>query len=174
MEKQDIKTIKTTRGELRYYQDWDNWDGGIRMLNAQTTERYKELQHAHPDADKYGVFFAFSKEQFAKGVAHLKELGFIKDETELRHDPTTGAIGTNEGLDGFFNFYKESRSAIPTECDPQEVYFYEYNNYESMYAGDGDVEAIKVIIRYWGVETAKKIKRHHACYSIGQIIKKKL
>lgn len=174
MEQQEIKTIKTTKGVLRYFQDWDNWDGGVRMLNAKTTKRYKELQNTHPDADKYGVFFAFSKEQFANGVAHLKELGFIKDESELRHDKSTGAIGTSKGLDGYFNFYKESRASIPTECDPQEVYFYEWNNYESMYAGDGDTEAIKVIIRYWGVDVAKKIKCLHACYSISQILKKKL
>ena len=41
MEEKDIKTVKTTRGELRYYRDWGNYDGGIVMLNAQTIDRYK-------------------------------------------------------------------------------------------------------------------------------------
>lgn len=171
MEQQEIKTIKTTRGELRYCQDWDNWDGGIRMLNAQTTKRYKEIQDAHPDADKYGVFFAFSKEQFAKGVAHLKELGFIDDNSKLQQTGS-GLIGTHECITKFLNFYEERDKAIPNECDPQEVYFYEYNNFESMYAWDGDLDAIKVIIGYWGVEVAKTIKRYNACHSISDILKK--
>ena len=40
MEEKDIKTVKTTRGELRYYRDWGNYDGGVVMLNAQTIDRY--------------------------------------------------------------------------------------------------------------------------------------
>lgn len=63
MEEKDIKTVKTTRGELRYYRDWGNYDGGIVMLNAQTIDRYKAIKNEHPDADKCGVFFAFSREQ---------------------------------------------------------------------------------------------------------------
>lgn len=85
----------------------------------------------------------------------------------------TGTFGTDAGLDAFFNFYKESRSAIPRECDPQEVYFYEYNNYESMYAWDGDLEAIKIIISYWGADVAHNIKRYNASKSIDDIINNK-
>lgn len=84
MEKKNIRTVKTTRGELRFYRDWDNYEGGIVMLDPQTIKRYKEVKNQHPNCDEYGVFFAFSHEQFEKGVAHLKELGFIKDESELQ------------------------------------------------------------------------------------------
>ena len=52
MEEKDIKTVKTTRGELRYYRDWGNYDGGVVMLNAQTIDRYKAIKNEHPDADK--------------------------------------------------------------------------------------------------------------------------
>ena len=45
MEEKDIKTVKTTRGELRYYRDWGNYDGGIVMLNAQTIDRYKAIKN---------------------------------------------------------------------------------------------------------------------------------
>lgn len=55
MEEKDIKTVKTTRGELRYYRDWGNYDGGVVMLNAQTIDRYKAIKNEHPDADKCGV-----------------------------------------------------------------------------------------------------------------------
>ena len=45
MEEKDIKTVKTTRGELRYYRDWGNYDGGVVMLNAQTIDRYKAIKN---------------------------------------------------------------------------------------------------------------------------------
>ena len=51
---------------------------------------------------------------------------------------------------------------IPTECDPQEVYFYEYNNHECMFAWDGDKEAVEIIIRHWGKDVAKSLKRYNA------------
>lgn len=173
MEKKHIRTVQTTKGELRFFQDWDDSEGGIVMQNAQTIARYREINNQHPNCDDYGVFFAFSKEQFAKGVAHLKELGFIKEESELRQDKRTGLIGTNDGISGFLNFYDTSRAAIPQECDPQEVYFYEYNNYESMYAWDGDLEAIKIIIAYWGADVARKLIRFNASKSIDEIINSK-
>lgn len=171
MEDKKIKTVKTTRGELRYYRDWDNSEGGIVMENAQTIRRYREIQDQHPKCDEFGVFFAFSKKQYNEGVARLKELGFIKDESELRQDRLGGLIGTAEGIRGFLDFYKERDKAIPVECDPQEVYFYEFNNYESMYAWDGDLEAIKVIIEHWGAEVARSIIRFDACKSIDAIVK---
>lgn len=86
MEEKDIKTVKTTRGELRYYRDWGNYDGGVVMLNAQTIDRYKAIKNEHPDADKCGVFFAFSREQFAEGYKHLVELGHIKDGDKICQD----------------------------------------------------------------------------------------
>lgn len=41
MEEKDIKTVKTTRGELRYYRDWGNYDGGC--CNAERPN-YRPLQ----------------------------------------------------------------------------------------------------------------------------------
>ena len=159
MEEKDIKTVKTTRGELRYYRDWGNYDGGVVMLNAQTIDRYKAIKNEHPDADKCGVFFAFSREQFAEGYKRLVELGHIKDGDKICQDKDTGAFGTEAGLAAFFKFYDDSRAAIPKECDPQEVYFYEYNNHECMIAWDGDKDAYDLIVGYWSEEIAKTIKR---------------
>lgn len=156
---EDIKTIKTTRGKLRFYRDWDNYEGGVVMLNAQTIDRYKAIQDEHPDADKCGVLFAFSKEQFNKGYRHLVELGHIKDGDKIMQDKDSGAFGTDKGLKEFFNFYDNSRAAIPKECDPQEVYFYEYNNHECMFSWEGDEDAINIVLRYWGEEVAKNIFR---------------
>lgn len=171
MAEKDIQTIETTRGELKYYRDWSNYEGGIVMLNDQTIKRYREIQNAHPDADECGVFFAFSNQQFSEGYKHLIELGHIKDGDKVLRS-VGGAFGTKEGLDKFFKFYEDRDKPIREECDPQEVYFYEYNNHESMIAWDGDLEAIKIIISIWGADVARSIKRYNASMSVDNIIRK--
>jgi len=55
------------------------------------------------------------------------------------------------------------------ECDPQEVYCYEYNNHECCIAFDGDIEAIRLVAGIWGVETAKTIKRRSAFYRVEEL-----
>lgn len=168
MEAKDIQTIQTTRGKLRYYRDWDNYEGGIVMQNAQTVKRYREIKDQHPDADECGVFFAFSNQQFAEGYKHLVELGHIKDGDKVIQS-IGGSFGTREGLDKFFKFYEDRDKPIKEECDPQEVYFYEYNNHESQISWDGDLEAIKIIIDIWGADVARNIKRYNASMTVEQI-----
>ena len=153
-----IKHVQTTKGNLEYFIDWNVTEGGVVMLNPQTIKYYQKAKDTHPDADKYGVFFAFSKEQYKKGYNHLVELGFIKDG-DIVLSTDCGAYGTKESLDAFFDFYLNRDKEIPTKCDPQEIYFYEYNNYESMYAWDGDKEAYQEIVDLWGEDIAKQIKR---------------
>ena len=170
MKEKNIQTIKTTRGKLRFYRDWHNFDGGIVMLNAQTIKRYREIKNQYPDADECGVFFAFSNEQFSEGYKHLVELGHIKDGDKIICS-VGGACGTKEGLDKFFKFYEDRHKPIKEECDPQEVYFYEYNNHESMIAWDGDLEAIKIIIGIWGTDVARNIKRFDDSVSVDEIEK---
>lgn len=171
MEEQDIKKIQTTHGELRFYRDWDNWEGGIRMLNAQTIKRYTEIKNDHPKSENYAVFFAFSDKQFAEGYNGLIEKGFIKKGDKVSQS-FGGMFGTKDGINAFLGYYEERDKAIPRECDPQEVYFYEYNNHESMFAWDGDLEAIKLIIDYFGADVARKIKRYNANMSVENIIRK--
>lgn len=168
-----VLTIQTTKGELQYYRDWNNWEGGIRMLNPQTIKRYIEIRKGEPNCDELGVFFAFSNKQFDEAIERLTKLGKITDKTEIKYvKGFSGLYGTDEGLTAFYDFYHNREKAIPTDCDPQEVYFYEYNNHESMYAWDGDVEAMKIVIKYWGVDVAKTIKRYNASKSISQIMRK--
>lgn len=40
---EEIKTIETTKGTLKYYRDFDN-DGFVVMLNAKTIDRYNEIK----------------------------------------------------------------------------------------------------------------------------------
>lgn len=160
----EIKTIKTSRGELRYYRDWDNAEGAIVMLNPQTIERYKAIKETHLDADAIGVFFAFSDKQFNENRQKLIDLGTLAPDAKIKYHPSiSGLYGTDESIGNFLAAYDDRAKLIPEECDPQEVYFYEWNNHETMYSWDGDAEAIKIILEYFGMEAAVSITRFDAC-----------
>jgi len=159
-----IKTIKTSRGELRYYRDWEETEGSIVMLNPQTIERYKAIKEIHPDADSIGVFFAFSQKQFDENRQKLIDLGTLAPDAQIKYHPhISGLYGTDESIGKYLAAYDERAKQIPKECDPQEVYFYEWNNHETMYSWDGDDEAIKIILEYFGMEAAMSITRIDAC-----------
>lgn len=160
----EIKTIKTSRGELCYYRDWDNAEGAIVMLNPQTIERYKAIKETHHDADAIGVFFAFSDKQFNENRQKLIDLGTLAPDAKIKYHPSiSGLYGTDESIGNFLAAYDDRAKLIPEECDPQEVYFYEWNNHETMYSWDGDAEAIKIILEYFGMEAAVSITRFDAC-----------
>jgi len=53
--------------------------------------------------------------------------------------------------------YDEARVKMESYLDPQELYFYQYNNYECMYSDDHD--AYNAVVDYLGEEKAKLIKR---------------
>lgn len=172
MEAKDIQTIETTRGELRYYRDWDNCEGGICMLNPQTINRYHELkaEQSKVNVHKYDVFFAFSNTKFAEELKRIRPL----KEGEKLVRIGGGGYGTRDGVKRLFEFYESIDAKIKEECDPQEIYFYEYNNHESMFAWDGDLEVIKIIIGIWGADVARSIKRYNASMSVDNIIRKPL
>ena len=166
------ETTKLPSG-LEYYRDWENSEGAICMTNAKTVKRYHELKYdSQPDCDKYGVFFAFSDEQFEKGYKHLIELGLIKDGDKIkRYSPVSGMFCANlELMKKYFEFYANKDKLIREECDPQEVYFYEFNNHECMYSWEGDEDAIRIIIDLWGVDVAKTIKRCNDSHSIDYLL----
>ncbi len=159
METKDIMTVSTSHGELHYYRDWDMYDGGIVMMDARTIRKYKELLNMSPDGDECGVFFAFSNEQFNKGYKRLIELGHIKEGDKICQDSVTGMYGTGRGITRFHEFYANRDKEIKNTCDPQEVYFYEWNNYETMYSWDGDTEAMRTVIHLFGIDAARGIYR---------------
>lgn len=155
---QEMKPIKTFHGMLEVYRDWD-CEGAIYMRNPKTIERYRELQDEHPDSDKYGIFWAFSKEQYEEGKKKMKELGFYQEGQKI-YSFGAGGYGTSKELiDKFFSFYADRRKMIAKECDPQEVYLYEYNNHECMLSWDSDEPAYKIIVDTYGKEIADSITR---------------
>lgn len=67
-----------------------------------------------------------------------------------------------------YHAFDKMKETVAKECDPQEVYFYEFNNYECMYSDDD--EAIQIIIDIYGVDIAKTVKRYSAGHSIDYIL----
>ena len=57
---------------------------------------------------------------------------------------------------------------IKEECDPQEVYFWEFNNHETPYGWDGDIEVMRIIVVTWGYDVAIGLKRY--CRSNDKVI----
>lgn len=104
------------------------------------------------------MFFAFSDQQFEEGYHRLADRRFISKGDKISQRKN-GAYGTQNSLKAFFDFYATRDKKIKAECDPQEVYFFEYNNCECMYACGGDKEAYDIIVELWGEETAKTITR---------------
>ena len=153
----EVLTVATTQGELRYTRDDD---GFIRMENPQTTRLYHELRYEkQPDLPAMGIFCAFSNSQFEEGVASLKKRGFIKDTSELKKGPV-GCFGTSASFAKLYKAYDEIWEEIRTRCDPQEVYFYEFNNHETPYSWEGDMETMRLIVDIWGYDIAISLRRY--------------
>lgn len=149
-------------------QDWDR-DGFLVITEAKTLKRYDELRSQHPDTEAMGMFFAFSNKQFNEGYQNLVSKGFIKEGDKVYSGPG-GSFGTKKAFDDFYDFHKNIDRQIVAECDPQEVYYSEYNNYECCISWDGDLEPIKIIIGLYGVETARTIRRLRAMETIDEIL----
>ena len=146
---------KTFNG-VSFYQDWDKYEGAICMVNPKTIKRDQERTEQHPKAEDYGVFFAFNTEQFEQGKQRLIKHGYIKEDDKLC-EGGGGLYGTREEIKRFYSFYNERTELIRKECNPQEVYFFEWNNHECMFSNDDS--AFRLIRDTFGYEVAHTIKR---------------
>lgn len=155
--------------EFEFAPNWDN-DGVLEYKNAKTLKRYRELrdEQSHVDVKKFDVFFAFSNEQFAEGLKSIRPLADGEKLVRIGG----GGFGTKDGAKRLFEFYESIDEKIKSECDPQEVYVYEYNNYECCIAWDGDLEAIKIVLSLFGEEAARNIKRYNATMTVDNLIRK--
>ena len=146
-------------------QDWDN-DGYLIIKGARTIKRFNELRDksSKVDVKKFRCFFALSDKQFEEGI---KEIGLGDDEKVVRGP--AGLFGVRDGMDRLFEEWRKIDEEIKRECDPQEIYYYEYNNYECCIDWDGDERALKYIINMWGIETARKIRRLNALHGVDEI-----
>jgi hypothetical protein len=118
---------------------------------------YIKLKEEH--APCIDCFFAFSQGQMEKGI---KEHNL---EGKKIYSAGYGLYGTDEGIKNYLGFYGERSKRIAEQCEPQEVYNYEFDNHECSYTND-DSEAIGIVIGYFGAERAKEVKRRYAYKSI--------
>ena len=142
---------------LQYRREWEQTDGAVDMRNPKTLKRYTDLQDEkyHIDCYKYDCFYTFGQKQFDENKKRIRPLR----DGEKYVSAGAGLYGTRDGLDRLFAALKDIDEKIKQECDPQEVYFYEYNNHECQISWDGDIEPYNIILRIWGKEIASKIER---------------
>lgn len=114
---------------------------------------YSEMKNGH--APMVECFFAFSQKQFDEGVK--------KHNLEGRkiYSGKYGLYGTSYGIEQFYKFYENQHKYIAENCNPQEVYEYEFDNHECGYVCD-DEEAIDIVVSYFGEEAVKNVKRRYA------------
>lgn len=171
METTVLEKPKAADKPFEFHQDYDNYDGMFSYKNDKTLKRYHELWKSLQEADlsKFDMFAAFSKEQFEKGLKSIRPL----NDGEKLCSLGAGIFGTKDGIKKYLNLIKVTHKKIAEECDPQEVYVYEFNNFESAIAFDGDENAIKIVADIFGIDTARKVKRRCAYYSLDNYGKEK-
>ena len=150
------------------YQIDTECDGYVRIAGAQTIDLYRTLKYDE-QPPKGNYFWAFDKDQLAAGYLRLKKAGVISEPCELRN-AGGGLFGTPRALKDLRKWEIERGAKIAEQCDPLEVYLYEYNNHESFISWDGDLEPIMIIISIWGYQEAMKIKRLSGFKPIENII----
>lgn len=153
---------------LKHHRDWD-CDGAIRMENAQTIKLYDQIQQETNNVilEEYECFYAFDNKQLEEGLARIG-----KTKEEVCHFGG-GLIGTKEGFERYLDFLEKATERIAKECDPQEVYFDEFNNHECMIAYEGDTAAIELVMNIFGDEIAQTLTRYNKKYSYEQLMLRK-
>lgn len=111
---------------------------------------YRQIKDQQPVL--FECFFAFSNAQFHEG----KKKAEIEDKKIL--DGGLGLYGTQEGIQKLHDAYKSIDQEVAENCNPQDVYDYEFNNHECSYTNTDD-EAILIVIHIFGKEKAKTVKR---------------
>lgn len=85
------------------------------------------------------AFFAFSQEQLEEGMAKIG----VTDKSLIVAGPINGLCGTNDGINKFMYSYKNEeenfKKLVKENCTPQQVYNFEFNNYECGYIWNGYV-----------------------------------
>lgn len=136
-------------------------EGALVMKNEKTIERYfqlREEQRTMTVSEENGIFFAFDTEQFQQG---LKRIEKYKQEGDKLIRCDFGMFGYKRVIEEWDKRIKSIDKKIAEECDPQEVYCYEWNNHECMYDFEGDYTVYNIIKHIFG-DDAKTIRRWRA------------
>jgi hypothetical protein len=115
-------------------------------------KKYVEIKNKQPEL--FECFFAFSLEQFEEG----KKKAGIGDKKILSGGH--GLYGTQEGIKKLLDDYANIDIEIAKQCEPQEVYAYEWYNHECSITND-DEQPMNIVVRIFGKEKAKTVKRKY-------------
>jgi hypothetical protein len=121
---------------------------------------YSTISSKQPEL--FECFFAFDNKQFEEGKAKIN----VGDKKIYR--ATGGLFGTSEGIQKLFNDYEAIDREIAKECTPQDVYNYEWDNHECCISYD-DTSTMEIVVRIFGKERAKEVKRRYACVELEAI-----
>lgn len=152
-----MESTTTTTQTLLVQQDWNN-DGFLRITGARTIKRYLQLEYEQATnlpINKWGLFFAFSQEQFEVGYKDLLKRGLIAEGEKVKNFGN-GCFGTVEAMKRWAKEITAIEDQIRAECDPYEVYLEEYNNYECCIDWDGDERAVEKVLSIFGLERTRK------------------
>lgn len=157
----------TTPNGFRFWQDWDEHDGMLSWEGAKTMTLYCELEDNRTQIDltAYDMFAAYTDKQFKDGIASIRPLG----EGEKLIDYGCGVFGTRDGIAKYEQYCIAIKKRIAEECDPQEIYCYEFNNHESMSAYDGDMDAVLIVAHLFGWSVCRRLKRFSPCWSLSEL-----
>ena len=121
------------------------------MSNAIVYEELKEKARTMP---MVGIFYAFDNEQFVKGCIECGYLkagqtidDFKKSDIKLIGDGF-GGYGTREAFDNRNKQYEEIDNEIRQRCQPDDIFRYEFWNYECYYTMDYE-DALKATRHYF-------------------------
>ena len=111
---------------------------------------YQDIKNQQPILRD--CFFAFSTQQFEEGIAKHNLEG------QKIYRGMSGLYGTESGIKELLNFYSDVNDRIAKECNPQEVYDYEFDNHECSITCD-DTDAMMIIVSTFTEEQVKSVKR---------------
>jgi hypothetical protein len=123
---------------------------------------YQDIKNQQPILRD--CFFAFSTQQFEEGITKHNLEG------QKIYRGMSGLYGTESGIKELLNFYSDVNDRIAKECNPQEVYDYEFDNHECSITCD-DTDAMMIIVSTFTEEQVKNVKRKNGYlnYSIEEL-----
>jgi hypothetical protein len=122
---------------------------------------YAEIKNKQPELIE--CFFAFSDKQYKEGIAKHN----LEGKKIFRG--IGGLFGTQEGIARLYADYDAINNEVTEQCDPQDVYDYEFVNRECSYIGD-DTEAMKLVISYFDAEMYSEVKRRCKQYTNEELL----
>lgn len=123
--------------------------------------KYLEIKKTFPPMIE--CFYAFNEKQF---VENREKAGISPDKKIYAYNG--GLYGTKNGITNYLKDIDENLARIPKECNPQQVYNFEFDNHECKHSGE-DTEVIKLVVSYFGEEVAKTVKRRCAYVNIDDL-----